>query len=401
MRVLFLCHRFPYPPRRGGKIRPFNIIRHLSERGHEVTVASLVRDRSEAEAGRGLLRHCAHYIAERISPASALWRMMARVPTAAPSSFGNFFSPALMRRVQSLLGASSFDLIFVHCSSAAQYVENVNGVPKILDFGDMDSQKWRVYAQFQPWPLAAGYWLEGVKLERREARQARQFDLCTCTTREELASLEQLNAARHTGWFPNGVDLEYFAPSSEKYDPSLISFVGRMDYFPNQQAVLDFCRDVWPLLRAARDDLRLQIVGAEPPSTIRKLGEVAGVTVTGSVDDVRPYVRRSALTIAPLRIARGTQNKILESLAMGVPVVASPQAARGVDAEADEHLLIAATPEENRAAILQLVDDGRRRSELAESGRRRMQDRHTWSASMTRMDALLEGCFARRAQAAN
>jgi sugar transferase (PEP-CTERM/EpsH1 system associated) len=391
MRVLFLCHRFPYPPRRGGKIRPFNMIRHLSERGHEVTVASLVRDAAEARAGADLERHCARVVMETIGSMAALWRMVARLPTTAPSSFGNFFSPRLAQRVRRLLDEQSFDLIMAHCSSAAQYVEDVRGVPKLLDFGDMDSQKWRTYARFQPWPLAAGYWLEGVKLERREAQQAGQFDLCTCTTRAELASLEELRTARRTGWFPNGVDFEYFSPSTDGYDANLIAFVGRMDYFPNQQAVTDFCRDVWPSLREARPQLRLQVVGAEPPARIRNLGAVPGVTVTGSVEDVRPYVRRSALTIAPLRIARGTQNKILESLAMGVPVVASPQAAGGVDVVPGEHLLTASTPEENRDAILDLVGSAQRRGELSEAGHRRVRKHHDWNASMARLDMLLEG----------
>lgn len=393
MRVLFLCHRFPFPPRRGGKIRPFNMIRHLNEQGHEVTVASLVRDAAEARAGAGIAPHCASFIMEPIAPAQALWRMIARVPTPAPSSFGNFFSPGLRRRVLELLGARSFDLVLVHCSSAAQYVEQVDGVPKLLDFGDMDSQKWRDYVRFRSWPAAAGYWLEAAKLERREAIQARRFDLCTCTTRAELDSLERLGAARRTGWFPNGVDFDYFAPATDGYDPSLVSFVGRMDYFPNQQAVLDFCREVWPALHAARPDLCFQIVGAEPPARIRRLGAVPGVSVTGSVEDVRPYVRRSALTLAPLKIARGTQNKIIESLAMGVPVVASPQAAGGVDAVPGEHLITARTPTEWRDEILGLISEPARRRQLSEAGRSRVRQQHDWPNSMLRLDALIKSCL--------
>ncbi len=149
-----------------------------------------------------------------------------------------------------------------------------------------------------------------------------------------------------TDWFPNGVDGEYFAPSDEHYDPDTIAFVGRMDYYPNQECMFDFCATTLPLLRARRPGLKLLIVGADPSPAVRRLERHAGVTVTGSVPDVRPYLRRSALMVAPLNIARGTQNKILEAMAMGIPVVTSRIAAGGVDASAPEHFLVASAPDE-------------------------------------------------------
>ncbi len=220
----------------------------------------------------------------------------------------------------------------MHCSSVAPYVRNVPATVKILDFGDMDSQKWREYSQHKPFPLSAGYWLEAVKLERTERLLARQFDLATCTTRAEMETLRALGATGPTDWFPNGVDASFFQPADTPYDPDLITFVGRMDYFPNQQAVTKFCAEVLPELQRRRPGTRFEVVGADPSAEIRELGRLPGVTVTGSVPDVRPYVTRAALTIAPLEIARGTQNKILESMAMGVPVVCSRQAVGGVDA---------------------------------------------------------------------
>jgi sugar transferase (PEP-CTERM/EpsH1 system associated) len=309
---------------------------------------------------------------------------------------GFFFSPALARRVRERLARERFDLIFVHCSSMAQYVAGVRDVPKILDFGDMDSQKWHEYARYKPFPLSLGYWLEGTKLEREERRVAAMFDLCTATTRAEWETLEGYRTGVETDWFPNGVDGDYFAPAAEPYDADTICFVGRMDYYPNQECMFDFCGKVMPLVRARRSETKLVIVGADPSRAVKKLGDLPGVTVTGSVSDVRPYLARSALMVAPLNIARGTQNKILEAMSAGVPVVASPLAAGGVDAVANEHFLVASTPEEQARAVLQILDHPAQRQRLSAAGRERMLSNHSWRGSMQRLDRIIDRCLGTR-----
>ncbi|HEX8011822.1 MAG TPA: TIGR03087 family PEP-CTERM/XrtA system glycosyltransferase [Casimicrobiaceae bacterium] len=394
MKILYVCHRFPFPPKRGGKIRPFNMIRHLS-RDHEVTVASIVRSDEEAAEGAGLAQHCARYEMARVyDPLQAL-RMVARLPTPAPSSLAYFYSPDLARRVRELLAKERFDLVFVHCSSAAQYVEDVQGVPKILDFGDMDSQKWLEYARYKPFPASLGYRLEAHKLAREERRLASRFDLCTATTRAERETLESLGTGVATDWFPNGVDSDYFSPSPEPYDPDTIAFVGRMDYYPNQQCMFDFCTHTLPRLRASRPAIKLLIVGADPPPAVRDLQKLPGVTVTGSVPDVRPYLRCSALMVAPLNIARGTQNKILEAMAMGVPVVTSRAAAGGVDALDQEHFLVASAPEHYASLILEILEHPQERLRLSRAGRARMLSNHAWDKSMQRLDQIIERCLSR------
>ena len=389
MRVLFVCHRLPFPPNRGGKIRPFNILRHLAEK-HSVTVASIARSEQELEAGRELADHCDKVIAEVIPSAPAVWRMVARLPGSVPSSFGYFYSPRLAERIRQEHAARPFDLVFVHCSSAAQYVEDLPIPRKILDFGDMDSQKWLIYGKVRRPPLSLGYRLEGFKLEREERRLAGRFDLCTCTTRAELQTLESLNEDTPKDWFPNGVDLEFFSPPDVPYEPDTICFSGRFDYFPNQEGALSFCKDVFPRIRAQRPEARLTLVGANPSPAIRRLAQIPGVTVTGTVPDVRPHVSQSAVSVAPLNIARGTQNKILEALAMGVPVVASEIASFGVDVVPGEHLLTAKTPGEFAEAVLRLLDDADERRRFSEAGRARVESRHSWPNSMKALDRILD-----------
>ncbi|OYU77815.1 MAG: glycosyl transferase family 1, partial [Burkholderiales bacterium PBB5] len=190
MNILYLCHRFPFPPKRGGKIRPFNMIRHLQQSGHQVTVCSLARSEAEAQEGQGIAAHCQDFHMGHVKEPVQFARMVLRLPLTTPSSMGYFYSPELAAKVNELLATQRWDLIFVHCSSVAQYVAHVRDVPKILDFGDMDSQKWLEYAHYKPFPLSLGYTLEGTKMLAAEKHLARQFDLCTATTRAEWETLD-------------------------------------------------------------------------------------------------------------------------------------------------------------------------------------------------------------------
>ena len=388
MKILYVCHRFPFPPKRGGKIRPFNMIKHLAQQ-HEVHVCSLARTAQEKEEGKGLREHCAHTECAVVSEPWQTLRMIVRLPVPTPSSMGYFYSSELKQRIRALHAEHKYDLIFVHCSSVAQYVEDITDAVKVLDYGDMDSQKWLEYANYKPFPLSLGYWWEGKKMERAERRLAAKFDYCTATTRMELNTLRELAPGVASDWFPNGVDSKVFAPDGSDYDADTISFIGRMDYYPNQECMLRFCKDVLPKIQAQRPSAKLVIVGADPSPEIRALGQLPGVTVTGSVPEVQPYVRRSAVMVAPLAIARGTQNKILEALAMGVPVVTSSLAADGVDCVAGEHLLVADSADDIATAVLSLMQDRSKRQQLAEAGRARMLSHHYWPNSMQRLDAIL------------
>jgi hypothetical protein len=376
------------------------MIKHLS-RSHEVVVCSLARSQQEAEEGRGIAPHCAEFYMGIVDDRVQMARMISTLPTTLTASAQFFHSPQLARIIRRLLAERRFDLIFVHCSSVAHYVQQVADVPKILDFGDMDSQKWLEYTSYKPWPLSWGYWWEGQRLLAEEKRLARRFDFCTATTKSEWETLTSYGVKTPSDWFPNGVDASAFAPSSEPYDPDTICFIGRMDYYPNQQGMIEFSANVLPLLRERRPGIKLQIVGADPSLAVLKLGELPGVTVTGSVPQVQPYVLSSALTIAPLRIARGTQNKMLESMAMGVPVVSSRTAAGGVDAVAGEHLLVASTPAEYRDAILRILDNPAERDRLAAAGRKRVLSHHAWPSSMQRLDRIIERCTTAFATARN
>ncbi len=393
MDILFLSHRFPFPPTRGDKIRSFNMVKHLHETGHRVTVASLARSPAEAAACHGIRDYCDDYVLCQVRNSLQALRMGGRLLTSEPSSMGFFYSAKLQKEVHRLLAEKDFDLIVVFSSTAAQYVAHVADIPKLLDFCDMDSQKWLAFAKFRKWPLSMGYHIEGSKLERAEKALCRQFDLCTCATGFEVDTLDGYGAGVASGVFPNGVDFDFFTPGDQAYDRRSISFVGRMDYYPNEECVLSFCADVLPVLRERYPDVTFTVIGAAPPASIRALHRQPGVTVTGTVDDIRDYVRRSAVMVTPLEIARGTQNKILEGMAMGVPVISSRTAARGVDAVVGEHILAATTAEEYITQISSLFDDEAKRDRLAQAGRQRVISHHNWPRAMALFDEAIERCL--------
>src|SRR5690606_3694493 len=210
MNILLLCHRFPHPPEGGGKIRALHIVRHLLDQGHRVTLCSPVRSDAEARGADQVRSLGAEVVTRRLDDRRKALDMLLAAPTPRPSSFAYFFSRELAADVGALLKSRRFDLVFAHCSSMGPYVIEAAGVPKIMDFADMDSQKWLDYARHKRFPASFVYALEGRKLERAEKALARRFDCCTTISQAELDTLESFATGTPAEWFPNGVDLDYF-----------------------------------------------------------------------------------------------------------------------------------------------------------------------------------------------
>jgi len=395
LKILYLCHRFPYPGNDGSRVRSFHLIRHFSNSGHQVTVASMVRSEQEAIAGQPLADYCNKVIMARVHEPLQNLRMAAYLFTPTPSSMGYFYSGTLAKQIDDEIQSNRPDLIYVHCSSVAPYVADYN-IPKIMDFVDMDSAKWLIYAKFKPFPLNLGYWYEGVKLRRAEKLLAQKFTVSTCITQTELDTLNDYQLTIDGDWFPNGVDFEFFCADHEQagYDKNAISFIGRMDYYPNIEAMLRFCNTIFPLIQQRNSDAKIIIIGANPAPEIIALGELKGVTVTGTVDDVRPYVRNTAVMVAPLNIARGTQNKILEAMAMGVPVVCSDIAARGVHAEDNQQLLIASTDAMCAEKVLDILGNPELRQRLSKVGRKLIEESYSWGKAMQKVDNIVKRCLS-------
>jgi sugar transferase (PEP-CTERM/EpsH1 system associated) len=390
MKILFLCHRFPFPPNDGGRIRSFNMIRHLS-RTHSVVVASLAESKDELRQGSGLRKYCDDVIVEVMPPWLRKVQALGALATNEPSSVAYFRCSRLHARIKERLNRTHFDAILVHCAFVAQYVTDWHYGYRILDFCDLDSAKWADYSQQRQFPLSIGYRFESKKLERYEQSIIGHFDRCCVATPGELNSLRTLSSTPFVTVLPNGVDTEYFVgPNDRPAKATTVAFLGRMDYFPNVDGVCYFVRQVLPLIKTQVPDVEFRIVGSNPVSRVRKLSSVPGVVVTGHVPDVRAYLANVAATVVPLRIARGTQNKILESMAMGIAVVASPEAAKGTQAVAGKHLLIGSDPKSFARHVINLLESSELRTRLSSAARKNLEQLHTWPVSMRILDELLQ-----------
>ena len=392
MKILFLCHRLPYPPKRGGKIRPFNMIRHLGRR-HEVTVATVARSAAELAEGQELRGYCHDLHVARIPVAAAWSRFGLYTASSYPATFGYFYSPALDRTVRDLLSTRGFDAILVHCSSMGPYVARHRGGRKILDYGDADSEKWLEYARSSAFPLSLGFRLEGHKVRRYERWLAEGFDACSVNAPREREILGQY-VQKPIHVFPNGVDLDYFRPEragGEPAAPLRVVFTGNMSYKPNVEAVTDFVSGILPRIWARRSETEFYIVGMDPSPSVRRLADGRRIVVTGRVDDVRPYFNAAAVAVAPLRIARGLQNKVLEAMAMRLPVVASSAAFNGINAEAGRDLLVADDPESFSRAVLSLLQEAPRRERYAEAARACVERNHDWAQILDGLERVVTG----------
>jgi len=377
------------------------MISHLNKR-HEVTVASLAHTEEELREAGDLNRHCHEVIAE-VVPSTARWlRAVQALAMRRPSSAAYFWSPRLLQRIRAAASQAPFDLIWVHCAFVAEYVLSLPAAHRVLDYGDLDSGKWLDYSQMRSFPMSMGYALEHRKLRQWERILAGQFDECTVTSSSELEYFDELGVDVPCTLIPNGVNSSFFEfqPNKASDARPLIAFLGRMDYFPNIDAVTRFVSEVFPLVRAEVPNAELRIIGSNPTRAVKDLTCVSGVSVTGFVPDVRPLMREAVVAVAPLRIARGTQNKILECMAMGVPVVSSPQAAKGVQAIPGQHLLVGSNPRSFAEHAVRLLRDPIFRTSMAEDARAQVERVHSWRNCTDTLDGLIARAEAKTPQPA-
>jgi sugar transferase (PEP-CTERM/EpsH1 system associated) len=259
----------------------------------------------------------------------------------------------------------------------------------VIDLVDVDSQKWFDYAAAHRGPRAWLYRAEGRRLRRLEQFLPAWAQAVTLVSEAEAVVYRRFCAPGAVHAVTNGVDLEYFEPGPEPDEPVCV-FVGALDYHPNIDGVRWFCREVWPEVVRRRSGATFALVGRRPAPAVLRLAGLPGVELVGQVPDVRPYVARAAVTVVPLRIARGVQNKVLESLALGKPTVASPQTLAGLRAEPGVHLLRASSPAEWVEAVLRLFDDRDLRRRLGSAGRRYVEEHHHWDRCLEPFTELLD-----------
>ncbi len=402
MKILYLAHRIPYPPNKGDKIRSFHEIRCLSK-NHEIHLACLADDPADLGYEKDLQGFCRRVSVVQLKRARAKLRGAVFLLSGRALSVGYFHSKALQETVNRWLSSENYDAVICFSSPMAEYIFRgpaQTNTALTMDFCDVDSDKWTQYAAEADFPMRFVYTLENRRLLRYEMRVNRAFDHSVFVSEPEAKLFKALFPdAGNVHTVSNGVDYEYFSPDSivsglpddlNAPDAPKLVFTGAMDYHANVDGVLWFANEVFPGILNHYPKALFYIVGSNPAPQLTELAERPGIRVTGFVDDVRPYYRKADVCVIPLRLARGVQNKVLEAMSMGRPVVATTKANQGILAHSGKHLMIEDTPTGFQRTVLSLLADRDKAETLGRRAREYVRGKYDWDRNMSGLEALLE-----------
>jgi polysaccharide biosynthesis protein PslH len=401
--LLYLVHRLPYPPNKGDKVRSYHLLKHLAAK-HRVFLATFVDDPDDEVYVDTVRKLCVDLHVVRLRPFTAKLRSVGALLTHEALGLRYYHNSGLQAWVDQTLAANRIDATVIFSSVMAQYVASASGagsVPMLVDFVDVDSAKWTQYAANHRWPMSWLYQREGERLLAYEREVAARSQRSFFVTENETALFCKMapECAQHVEALSNGVDSDFFSPDADRVSPFApdsakpaqipVVFTGAMDYWPNIDAVTWFVTDILPSLRHAWPQIHFYIVGRSPPPAVLALASPQ-VSVTGTVPDVRPYLQHAAVVVAPLRVARGIQNKILEAMAMGRPVVASSSCAEAIDARIGTELVSAITSDDFVREIGELLKTPAEAAAIGLAGRARVVQSYSWAAHLAGIDRYLD-----------
>lgn len=394
-RVLMLTHCLPYPPDHGDRIRSFHMLRVLSN--HFDISLACTNDQRVSEGHLAVLGELANPIAvEVVSEHICHLRAGMGLLGGKAGTCSAFYRRSLAHTVQRWHRHQPFDAVLTFCTGMLGYArlltsrrEGSLASRHILDLVDVDSLKWRQHAKMASGPRRWACWLEARRLRKVESGRFDRFDAISVVSEAEAADYR-----RYVGDHPNlfvagnGVDSDHFGPMPDAGGRTLC-FVGELNYPPNTQAATWFVHNVLPRLRQRLSDVRFQIVGRHSSPAVRELANQAGVEVVGEVDDLRKALARSTAVVAPLQMARGIQNKVLEAMASQRVVVCSPAAFTGIDAQLGRDVLLAREPQQWTDLLEHVLVDEAFRRRLAEAARRHVMRRYGWAQALEPMARVL------------
>lgn len=392
--LLYLVHRIPYPPNKGDKVRSFNILRQLSLR-YRVFLGTFVDQPGDSQYVEKLSDWCEDCHVVRLHPGRARVASLRGLLSGEALSLPYYRDSGLTKWVRKTVAEKGIRQAVAFSGPMAQYLDIAGLERRVVDYCDVDSAKWTQYADKHSWPMSWLYRREGVRLLAYERAAAARVDASLFVTEAEAALFRGLapEVASRVGVMQNGVDADYFSPANTFDNPfpvggPVLVFTGAMDYWPNIDAVSWFVSEIMPSLRKMHPGLRFWIVGMNPAAAVQALA-ASDVIVTGAVPDVRPYLAHADLVVAPLRVARGIQNKVLEAMSMECAVVVSRASTNGLDAVPDVEFAQAEEPSEYCAQIHRLLSDAKLRREMGEAGRQRVKTQYAWEAHLSLIPELL------------
>jgi sugar transferase (PEP-CTERM/EpsH1 system associated) len=397
--LILLCHRIPYPPNKGDKIRSFHWLKFLSTE-YRVHLGAFVDDSDDWRHAHKIEEICESCCLLPLSRWAKTRRAAAGMLTGEPLSVSIYRDPRMRNWISQVCRTTNARVAFAYSSSVASYLvgDAMSKFSRIIDFVDVDSEKWGQYSASSRWPASSIYAREAIRLLEFEKFAAGQADVAMFVSAREVELFRSLAPTCETSLqsISNGVDTSYFDPASNFTNPfpeltAPLVFTGAMDYWANVDAVTWFAREVLPLVRCRYPRQEFWIVGARPASQVRRLASES-VVVTGAVDDIRPYLQHCALAVAPMRIARGIQNKVLEAMAMGKTVVASPQGLDGLDVVTGKEVLEAHSAGDFAETIIGALSAGT--NDISCAARNATVDRYSWQSSFRRLQLIMDGTLS-------
>ena len=392
MKILFITPRLPYPPYKGDKIRAYHQIKYLSQR-HSVTLCSFIESKEELSYIGELEKYCEYIETILLKPhfsyLNAFFCAFSRIPL----QVGYYYSRKMKKKIDELLRSERFDIIHTQLVRMTSYTKDHGKSPKVLDMVDALSLNMKRRLEREKLHMKLLLRLEYTKLRKYEADICKAFDkVITCSECDK----QFLSYSENVVVCPNGVDTDFFYfNESTKVSSSDLCFLGNMGYFPNVDAVLFFVKKIFPLVKKKISNVKFYIVGINPPDCIRKLArKYQDVIVTGFVEDVRSYLKKAAVAVYPIRCGSGIQNKVLEAMASGTPVVATQYALEGIQVNPEEHAIIADRPAEFASRTVELLADAGLRQRLATNARRLVEDVYDWDTYGRELETIYASVLA-------
>ncbi|NOZ23703.1 MAG: glycosyltransferase [Planctomycetes bacterium] len=391
MKILILTPRYPFPPIGGDKLRICHISRFLAKRDHDLTLLSLVGGEDVEGRGEEVFSRIVTCVqTESMSYASSLVGLFSREPL----QVAYFYSRKFQKLVDAELRGGAYDAVLCHFVRTAQFVRRRTAIPRVCEMTDAFSKYYEEVIRRRRRGVRNLLYraIEFRRMRRYEREVGREFDRCVVVSHTDMEYIAAGDAGLRAklAVIPNGVDCDRLRFYGGSYDDRLIVFMGNMRTLRNADACIHFVEDILPRVRRKMHGVRFKIIGAEPRREVRRLGERNGVTVTGRVNDIQSEACRAAVSVCPLRLGVGVQNKVLESMAMGVPVVSSQVGVEGLDVRPGRDLLVGRSPDEFAGHVLTLLRSPERRRRVATAARRRVEEDYSWEGRLAAYEQIFQ-----------
>lgn len=406
MRVLLLSPTLPYPPTDGGRIRVLNLLRQ-SLRAFEVTLLALETESTDAESlpilrREGVDARLVSYTFPPTSPKLSPRAVLRALSQGFPLTVSRYVLSSYQHALEALLKSESFDLVHMEMIHLAPYlgvIRRLSRAPVLLSTQNVDSDLWRRAAPYQPSALRGFLfdWQASV-FRKMEKRIGSQVDGITVASERDATLFREVVHDVPVEVVDNGVDLSAYRPHLDAEEPQTCVFTASYDWLPNADAVVYFCSEIWHRIRRRLPNAQFFAVGKEPSPAMRTWHRQDGIAVTGRVPAIQPYLERASVYVVPLRIGGGTRLKILEAMACGKAIVSTPIGCEGLEVIPGRDLLVAETPDAFADAVVSLMEDEGRRRELGAHARRRVEERYSWDAIGSRMNAFYDRLIRKASQ---